>query len=267
MLIAIEGPNGSGKNSVSQYLEQAVEESNAKHRSRPTVKMLVTHEPTDEYFGRAVKLIIATQDKRQEIDALIERDMRDRLGGFIGDLDVNHHYDEIADRAYAILRKLQLGERVCGLDLQFLYFIDRFYHMRDVIAPALKAGIWVLANRLVSSGPYGLAQGIPLRETLDLEAKVLERVRTEPDMIVYLDLSAPACVGRLKRNSEPVDIFETQYNIERVIQGYRDILTLAEEQGVAVLRIDASRPLEEISRSVLESIRKYFKFNYQNAPI
>lgn len=267
MLVAIEGPNGSGKNEISRLLAQAIKESNDRHKDRPAIRTIVTHEPTDDYFGRMIKLIIDTQGKHREIDELVKRDLRDHLDGFLGHLGVNHHYDEIADRVYSILRRLQSGELVQGLDLQFLYVIDRFYHIRNVIGPALKNGVWVLANRFVSSGPYGFAQGVPLHKMLDLEANMLEGVYIEPDMVVYLDIPAPVCIGRLKKAGEPLDIFETQYGIESVIQGYAAVLALKERQGTTVFRINADRPEEEVLQDVLGSIRNHFKSQYLNSPI
>ncbi len=262
LLVNLEGPDGVGKTTHSIMLKDALAEKG--------IEAVIDHEPTSGDFGRMIKIILNKQTTAQDFIVETQKWFRRSMEScFTESIVVNHYYDELRIRADGILRLLEAGKRLTGLDMQFLFFLDRFFDIRDAINPSLEKGVWVIADRYsLSSGAYGFGQhDIPVAETFALESKVLSGIYRYPDVKIYLDLPATKCLERLKKAGREVDIFETLYGLEKTTQGYKQAIALKEDEGGMTFIVDADQSIDVVFQSVLACVRKVFKFNFETAPI
>ena len=136
-----------------------------------------------------------------------------------------------------------------------LMFAARAEHLHRVIEPALAAGRWVICDRFTDAtyAYQGYGRGIDPERIAMLEQWVQGRRR--PDLTLLLDLPVETGLERAGRRSAP-DRFEAQARsfFERVRLGYLD---LAEAAPQRYRVIDASQPLDTVSRSIHGVIDTY----------
>ena len=149
------------------------------------------------------------------------------------------------------LRELLLGHRHTGMadDTELLLmFAARAEHIQRKILPALQAGQWVLCDRFTDAtyAYQGAGRGIPAQRIEVLENWVQGALR--PDLTIVMDLPVAQGLERAGKRSAP-DRFESEALafFERVRQGYLDI---AQRDPQRVRVVDASRDLEQVSRSI-----------------
>jgi dTMP kinase len=156
------------------------------------------------------------------------------------------------------LRDLLLGHRHEGMadDTELLLmFAARAEHLHARIEPALDQGTWVLCDRFTDAtyAYQGAGRGLSNARIALLEQWVQGDRR--PDLTLLLDLPVEIGLERAGRRSRP-DRFEKQTLafFERVRLGYLD---LAEAAPQRYRVIDASQPLDTVSRSIHGVIDTY----------
>ncbi len=131
----------------------------------------------------------------------------------------------------------------------FLFAAQRAELAREVIAPALAEGKWVVSDRsYYSSIAYqGRARGLGEEAVREINELGLDGV--VPDRVFVLDLEPASALGRQERpdriGGEGVE-FQTQ-----VRRAYHDLA--ASEPGRVVL-LDATRPVDTLVDEILEVI-------------
>ncbi len=154
------------------------------------------------------------------------------------------------------LRAILLDPGIAAMPPQaelLLMFAARSAAIREVIAPALERGAWVVCDRFVDSSyayqAYG--RGLPVAQVQVLDEWIVGKCK--PDLTVVLD--APPELG-LKRKSAPgdKDRFEREdlEFFERVRSGY---LQRAAAGGARYLVVDAARPLADVRSALLAAVR------------
>lgn len=114
---------------------------------------------------------------------------------------------------------------------------DRAEHVRDVIAPALRAGALVVCDRYVASTlAYQAAQGL---ERERLQQRMKERGFPEPDLELWLALPVDEALSRLGSGAE--ERFERRAFLSRVAREYR---------ALGLEAVDAARPREEVQEEI-----------------
>lgn len=158
------------------------------------------------------------------------------------------------------LRELLLGHRHTGMadDTELLLmFAARAEHIQRKILPALQAGHWVLCDRFTDAtyAYQGAGRGIPVQRIEVLENWVQGALR--PDLTIVMDLPVAQGLERAGKRSAP-DRFESEALafFERVRQGYLDI---AQRDPQRVRVVDASRDLEQVSRSIRRLIGDFIQ--------
>ncbi len=129
-----------------------------------------------------------------------------------------------------------------------LMFAARAQHIAQLIRPALERGDWVLCDRFTDAtyAYQGGGRGIPRKRIAGLEQWVQQGL--EPDLTLLLDLPVQQGMARAGRRSSP-DRFEREQIafFERVRAAY---LEQAQRHPERFRVIDASRPLEQVQRSL-----------------
>jgi dTMP kinase len=133
-----------------------------------------------------------------------------------------------------------------------LFNASRSQLVKEVIRPALENGTVVICDRFDDSTTAYQSYG----RGLDLEmTRTLNKTATgglQPDLTVLLDISIEEGLNR--KSGEKLDRFE-QEDVEfhrRVREGY---LALAAAEPARWLVIDAVRPREEITETILDRVR------------
>ena len=154
-----------------------------------------------------------------------------------------------------------LAERVRGIVLErgaepltavtetLLMFAARALHVENLIAPALRAGEWVVCDRFTDAtrAYQGSGRGVDaaLIETL---ARAVHP-QLSPHCTLLLDLPGAAGLARARARGSGPDRFEAETVgfFERVRAGYLD---LARREPGRIEIIDASAPLDEVQRRI-----------------
>ncbi len=139
------------------------------------------------------------------------------------------------------------GKRLPAETEALLYTADRFEHVRNIIAPALKKGQIVLSNRyFYSTIAYQGAMG------LDLDwIREMNRFALKPDAAILLDILPEFSLRRLKRRRT---VFEQLENLRRV----RDIYVRLVKGGELV-KVDADRPKRIVQAELLALVQELLK--------
>jgi len=89
-------------------------------------------------------------------------------------------------------------EPLCEL---LLYLADRYQHLKEVIEPALRRGLWVISDRYqdATRAYQGAARGIP-DARIEKLSHLLEIM--EPDKTILLDLNPDESLARARRRNE-----------------------------------------------------------------
>jgi dTMP kinase len=131
-----------------------------------------------------------------------------------------------------------------------LFAADRNEHLRGQggILERLGRGETVVCDRYVlSSLAY---QGVACGPELPAE---LNAAFPLPELLLYFDLPPAQSLGRL-RHRERLEIFEELPFQEKVAAAYRSALDRYAASGMKILRLDASRSVEEVSREILDAV-------------
>jgi dTMP kinase len=133
-----------------------------------------------------------------------------------------------------------------------MYAADRAEHVASVIEPALASGAVVITDRYVDSSLAYQGTGRGLRSA-DIER--LNSWATGgrvPDLTILLDMPPEAGLGRRARSADRLEAEPLEFH-RRVRAGF---LALARAEPSRYLVIDATRPVDEISREIKDRIRE-----------
>jgi len=148
----------------------------------------------------------------------------------------------------------KFAERHLGAHILALLFAgDRIDHLSREIFPALEQGKVVISDRyLLSSLAY---------QSLECEldwVSVINREAPPPDLTVLLDCPAEIALKRIEQRYLWPELFENLEVQKKVREKY---LKLARElySDLRIVVIDASRPIEEVSREVIREVSNFLE--------
>jgi dTMP kinase len=149
-------------------------------------------------------------------------------------------------------------EPLCEL---LLYLADRYQHLKEVIEPALKQGLWVISDRYqdATRAYQGTARGIPGADIEEL-SRLLGII--EPDKTVLLDLDPEEGLSRARqRNSTSASAAaEGRFEAEdisfhrRVREAYLD---LAKGSPRRIHVVDAAGTPDEVFARIVRLLEEW----------
>ena len=143
------------------------------------------------------------------------------------------------------LRALVLAEPMDPVAETLLLFAARADHVRQVIAPALERGDWVVCDRFgdATIAYQGGGKGVPLATIVRLSEATLGSLR--PDLTLFFDCSYEVSRKRLQAAARALDRFESEDRafFERVRSAYAKI---AGDEPGRVKRIDGAASIEQV---------------------
>ena len=157
----------------------------------------------------------------------------------------------IGEQIRKVLLDKENGRMTVGTEL-LLYMACRAQLVHEVIRPALKDGVIVLADRfLASSIVYqGIAGGMEARKIEELYRATCGEV-TE-DLVVVLDVPAEVGLARVRRSLDRMESKPIAFH-HRVREGY---LTLASSDPGRYAVVDATGAPGEVAEAVWQEVKQ-----------
>ncbi len=144
---------------------------------------------------------------------------------------------------------------VCAESELLLMFAARAQLVREVIAPALARGEWVLADRFTdaSYAYQGAGRGQPEARIADLEQWAAQGL--QPDLTLLLDLPVSQGLARAGKRSRPDRIEQEECAFfERIRSGYR---RRAQVEPARFRVIDASQDIDRVRADTCAAIEAF----------
>lgn len=157
----------------------------------------------------------------------------------------------ISERIRSILLDLS-SQGMCPECEALLFAAARAQHLREVVWPAVERGEIVLCDRFLDSSLVyqGVGRGLGMDAVYEINRPaVQDRL---PDLTLVYDLDPLTAIAR-RKSATGLDRIESEKEdfLRRVHEGF---LALADEKRV--LRIDASRSIEDLEQDTHERIRR-----------
>ena len=81
----------------------------------------------------------------------------------------------------------------------------------------------------------------------------------QPDITFFLYLSPETSFERVQLRGLPVERFETLYHLRTVAEAYQTVLAYSRSRGEKIIKIDASRSIEEIHNEIVAHLKEHAK--------
>lgn len=156
----------------------------------------------------------------------------------------------IGERIRELLQHTEEAENMTSEAELLLFAASRAQLVREIVAPALKRGTWVIADRFLDSTTVYQGTGRGLKPEDVAAVNRFAVADWTPELTILLDMDAPEAhrramkagdAGPDRMEREPIDFFE------RVRRGY---LALAAQNPERFAVIDGAKSIEEISREI-----------------
>ncbi|MEY3775776.1 MAG: hypothetical protein RLZZ129_2556 [Verrucomicrobiota bacterium] len=162
---------------------------------------------------------------------------------------------EIGEQIRNIIVHNSKGDEMCAETELLLFAAARAQLVREVIAPALLAGKYVLSDRFLDSST--VYQGIARKLAADPVAQINRFAvgNVMPDVTVVIDVPTEVSLARLKQRTTDLPDRMERENIDfynHVREGY---LLLAKNMPERVILVDGTRTPAQVSQTIWEHVQ------------
>ena len=162
---------------------------------------------------------------------------------------------EIGEQIRNIIVHNSKGDEMCAETELLLFTAARAQVVREVIAPALTEGKYVLSDRYLDSSTVyqGIARNLASGPVAEINRFAVGNVM--PDITVIVDVPPEVSMARLKQRVTDLPDRMERENIDfyhKVREGY---LLLAKEMLDRVILVDGNKSIEEVSKAVWEHVQ------------
>jgi len=144
-------------------------------------------------------------------------------------------------------------EAVNRESLALLFAADRLDHVRNTIEPGVRARKTVISDRYYASS-FVYQGDVDESDHFDIAwvRELNSRAKT-PDLTIFLEAPVEVCLERMGTRHVR-DIYETKEKLTRLHARYDQVMTLLEDAGENILRLDARQSVAEVHRHVVGAI-------------
>lgn len=162
---------------------------------------------------------------------------------------------EIGEQIRNIIVHNSKGDEMCPETELLLFTAARAQVVREVIAPALIAGKYVLSDRYLDSTT--VYQGIARKLGSDPVAQINRFAvgNVMPDITVIIDVPPEVSIERLQQRVTDLPDRMERENIDfyhKVREGY---LLLAKQMTDRVILVDGTKPIEKVAETIWEHVQ------------
>lgn len=145
------------------------------------------------------------------------------------------------------------GREITPLGEVYLFAAARAQLVREVIAPALETGSWVVCDRFLDSSLayQGGGRGLGIEQVAAINAEAVGK--TVPDLTVLLDISPERAAARREGDDDRIEA-EGMTLQERVATAYREVAAGSPDR---VSPLDADRAAEVIHADVVGLVARW----------
>lgn len=134
-----------------------------------------------------------------------------------------------------------------------LYAASRCQHLKEIVWPNIEKGNLVVCDRYLDSSLVyqGCARGLGIEKVYDINMNATNGFL--PDLTIYLDVTPEVGLMRIQSNNRDVNRLDLEKMTfhEEVRKGYLKIADMFPER---IVKIDATRSVEEVYRDVEEAV-------------
>jgi len=162
---------------------------------------------------------------------------------------------EIGEQIRNIIVHNSKGDEMCAETELLLFTAARAQVVREVIAPALIEGKYVLSDRYLDSSTVyqGIARDLASNSVAAINRFAVGNVM--PDITVIVDVPPEVSMARLKQRVTDLPDRMERENIDfyhKVREGY---LLLAKEMTDRVILVDGTKSIEHVAEAVWEHVQ------------
>lgn len=154
------------------------------------------------------------------------------------------------------MREMILKEPMSAFSELCMFFAQRDDVRKQVIEPALHAGVNVISDRSDSASFAYQLRGRQLVHLEDLYWQTRPMMAPLPDFYLFLDLDPKVAYERMTKDSRVLDNFESQQIdfFERVRNGYKEF---AQKVEAPCHFVNAEQSKEAVAAEVLQIVQEY----------
>ncbi len=207
--------------------------------SEPGCGRFITFEGID---GSGKTTQIALLADRLQADGVHVRTMREPGGTVIGEA----------------IRGILLDHKHADMHIEtelLLFSAARAQLVREVIIPALKAGIWIICDRFYDStvAYQGYGRGLDLDMIQAINGLASDHCK--PDVTVLLDLPAETACGRRSARMATADRIDCE-SLSFMACTRRGYLKIAQSEPDRFIVVDAEQKEEQLAQHIYSDIRR-----------
>ncbi len=157
------------------------------------------------------------------------------------------------------LREL-LQHHTAPVDAQaefLLFAADRAQHIKEIVAPALRAGSIVISDRMADSSLayQGYGRGVDRSMITSINTWVMQGI--VPDLTLYLEVSVKTALDRIHARGEKLTNFEKERHefFERIHNGYHAIMSTHAHAAT----LDAEQSLSTLTPYALDTVMAWIR--------
>lgn len=139
--------------------------------------------------------------------------------------------------------------------LALLFAADRLDHVASLIEPAIARGADVVSDRYYHSS-FVYQGDVDDSDEFDVAwVRTLNSRARTPDLTIFLQVPVEVSLERLGDRSQR-DIYETRDKLTRLERRYDQVMDLLEAENEPILRLDARRPIDELSTVIHAAVEE-----------
>lgn len=139
------------------------------------------------------------------------------------------------------------GKSVSPLTLEFLFAADRALQWEERIAPALKEGKVVVADRYFWSSVAYRSLYYPFSQLLEINSEFVI-----PDMTFYIDTPPELCAKRIARGEDKISLYENAVELMHVRDAYEYLWVKFRFRFMFIEDFDVKRVVRKIDKVMSE---------------
>lgn len=190
------------------------------------------------------------------IDACGKGTQIKRVSAYLFDLDKSMHILKTREptklsKSGENIRKLLARKKDPNKDGALFtrqYVEDRWFHIRELVLPVMKAGGIALSDRyMLSTFTYQLAQGMDLKLL-----KQMHKGLPKPNLTCIIDITPEEAMKRLSKTGQKKEVFETLAFLTKVRENYLKMKEIFPRENIVVINGMQSPDVvfEEIKREI-----------------
>ncbi len=161
------------------------------------------------------------------------------------------------------IRDILLNNKVEPETEAYLFAASRNEHTKKYIIPALKDGKIILCDRYLDSSLVyqGIGRKIGYKKVEKLNDFGINGFR--PNFVFYLDINPDISFQRTKNDGRSNNVLDDEAYLmkNKIYEGFN---LLAKKNRKNHIVVDASKPLDEVIRNVLDKLKKIIEEHYEN---